>query len=102
MSNIVFTPSGQTTVAAVNSTSVRNALPASVNQDKQLEIFNSTNGVAYAKIGDVTVVAALSDYAIPSLGTRRISLAGAETHIAIFLTAGATNGSVNVTRGEGF
>jgi len=101
-SSLPFVASGNATIAAVNNTSVRAALPTSVNQDKQLKVLNTTNGVAYYKLGDSTVTAAATDTPIAagaSIGP--FSMGGAETHIAIFLTSGATNGNVIVTRGEG-
>jgi hypothetical protein len=101
MQTIAFTPAGTITIAAVNNTSVRGALPSSTNQDKQLEILNPTNGIIYVKCGDSTVAAAVTDYPIQAGGVRRIGISGAETHIAVFLTSGATNGNVFATRGEG-
>jgi hypothetical protein len=100
-SSLPFSPSGQVTVAAVNNTSVRQPLPASINQDKQIRVINSTNGIAYARLGGSTVTAANTDIAIPAGGRDTISLGGAETHIAVFLTSGATDGNVFVQRGEG-
>lgn len=101
-SNLPFQPSGNVTIAMVNNTSVRQPLPTSINQDKQYRVFNSTNGVAYIKLGDSTVTASAADTPVPAGGFSPVmSMAGAETHVAAFLTSGATNGNAVVTRGEG-
>lgn len=101
MENIAFRPSGSANLAAVNATSVRITLPASINQDKQVRVTNPTNGVIYVKLGGSTVAAALGDYAIGAGQTDIISMMGAETHVAVFLTSGATDGAVPIARGEG-
>lgn len=97
-----FIPGATITIAAVNATSVRGALPASVNQDRTIEVTNPTNGVIWVKTGDVTVVAAIGDYPLASLGSKRFQMRGLDTHIAVRLIAAATDGNVFVTRGEDY
>lgn len=103
MENIAFRPDGNTVIAAVNNTSVRVALPASTNQAKQVRVVNPTNGVIHVKMGDVTVAAvgAGAETAIAAGASQILSMVGAETHICAFLTSGATNGNVYISRGDG-
>lgn len=95
-----FIPELTITIAAVNATSVRGQLPASSNQGRQLEVTNPTNGIIWVKTGDVTVVAAIGDYPVVAGGSKRFSMRGLDTHIAVRLIAAATDGSVYVSRGE--
>ena len=64
-----MTVEGNVTIAAVNGTSVRQPLPASANQNKQIRFYNPTNGIVYFKLGDSTVAAAVTDFPVAGSAT---------------------------------
>jgi hypothetical protein len=109
-----FRPAARSLViAAVNGSSVNGPVPGTGDT---LRIFNATNGVVYIAVGVDNSVAAAPpasgqcDYPIEPGASRLVDLGGAgQTGFAVppalwlaaFLAAGAANGNVIVTRGDG-
>lgn len=88
-----FTPTGAATLS-VSSTSSRVALPSGVTV---LLVNNGAADLAF-KLGNSTVTAATTDYALPA-GRAIVLAAGANTHIAGITASGST--TLQVTAGSG-